>query len=192
MQVDKITAYHIHRLGKYDECWAKGKEMSFGEYETNTDKLDEKKKEECEKAFENIRIKNYSTRPPHNKCLFVSNENNIQAWYNILTKGKDGSKLKPVKIFEVELTGNLFWADASIYEDYWNENDTKSIIDYWEGKVNQKDKVEGLFVGEVKILKSLNFDDFNILSSIIKRSIRIISPHEEPCNNAIIDFDDYQ
>jgi len=152
------------------------------------DKLDEKRKEECENSFEDIRLKYYRTCPPRNKCLFVCNKNNIQEWYNILTKGKDGSKLKAVKIFEVELTGNLFWADASIYEDYWNKIDTKSIIDYWEGKVNQKDKVEGLFVGNVRIIDEYESKNFDVkLTKVV--TVKIKTPTEEVNNSEFFDFD---
>ena len=188
MHLEKIMVYHIHRLGKYDDYWKEGNEITFGVSETNTDKLDDRKKEECENSFEDIRLKNYSTRPTRNKCLFVCNENNIQAWYNILTKGKDGSKLKPVKIFEVELTGNLFWADASIYEDYWNENDTKSIIDYWEGKVNQKDKVEGLFIGQIKVITEYLPENFNINSIKRVEIVKIKNISENQYSEDIFEF----
>lgn len=191
IKVENEIAYHIHRLGKYDEYWEKGEEISFGESETNMDKLDEKRKEECENAFEEIRLKDYSTCPPRNKCLFVCNENNIQAWYNILTKGKEGSKLKSIKIFEVELTGNLFWGDASIYEDYCDMTDTKSIVDYWEGKINQKDKVEGLFVGHVRIIAEHEPKNFEVqLTKVV--TVKITTPTEKVNNDDFFNFDNYQ
>ena len=190
MQVKNQVAYHIHRIGKYDEYWKEGNEITFGNTETNLEKHTNETRIEYEDSFEEIRKVNYNTSPSRNTCLFVCNKENIVSWFNNLTRINNNSKLKQFKIFEVELNGNLFWADASIYEDYWNKNEVTSIVDYWEGKINQKDKVEGLFVGHVRIIAEHEPKDFDVqLTKVV--TVKITTPTEKVNNGEFFDFDNY-
>lgn len=192
MKVENEIAYHIHRIGKYDEYWKVGNEILFGKTKTNLEKLTNESRIDNEDSFEKIRGDYYSTKPSRSKCIFVCNKGNTESWYNHLTKQKESSDLKPVEIFEVELCGNLYWADASIYEDYWKSKDVQLIHNYWQDIINQDIKLEGLFVGQVKVLRRCVLEDFEIKPAYMKGSIKIISSYEEPSNEILIDFEEYQ
>ena len=192
MDVENEIAYHIHRVGQYDEYWKVGKVLSFGMNETNLKKLTAELRIECENSIEKIREAYYHKKPSRKKCLFVCNKGNTQSWYNHLTKQKESPDLKLVEIFEVELYGNLYWADASIYEDYWESKDVQLLHNYWNGLIKQEFKLEGLFVGQVKVLRSCGLEDFDIKCLTINGSIIIISPHEEPTNETLIDFEEFE
>ncbi len=178
MEVEKLKAYHIHRLGKYNKCWKIAEELQFGDIDTNPDKKTNECKLEAEVAFEKIRNEHFKELPSRDKCLFVCNVDNRVLWYNYLTKQKDSNKLCPVEIYEVELTGNIFRADASFFEDFWHDKNVDSIFSYWNGVVRNADKIEHLFVGHVKVVTKISPMDINLLE--ITKSIKILTPTVEP------------
>ncbi len=162
MEVKEHKAYHIHRLGKYDECWKIGEELQFGDIDTNPDKKANDSKSDTEVAFEKIRNEHFKALPSRDKCLFVCNNENRVLWYNYLTKQKDSSSLCLVEIFEVELTGNIFRADASLYEGFWQDKNVDTIMSYWNGVIKNEDRIEELFAGHVKVVTKISPESIGI------------------------------
>ena len=96
-------------------------------------------------------------------ALFVCyDKENVEFWINKKFKNK------PLYIYKLELTGNLYWFDAFFYEEIFeciNSNDLNQRVEslsnsYWK-EINPEKKypalVEGLFTGKV-IIKEIYTD----------------------------------
>ena len=95
-----------------------------------------------EMCFEKIRKQNYWYRPSRQKCLWVTNKENLLYW--IEQKG-----LESCYVLKLCLTGKLFKCNAQ-----WLENDTfsseeyeKRAEQYWKGVKKNLPTTEYLFCG---------------------------------------------
>lgn len=145
MKVEKYIAYHI--CTNYIEdasVW----ENIVREYEKpNRDKTEE--------ILENHR--NTDVAVSRKNALFVCyNRDNVDLWINKKFKNQS------VYIYKLELTGDLYWVDASFYEKIFKLIDTRILNqriesianNYWK-EINPKEKfpvlAEGLFIGKITI-----------------------------------------
>jgi hypothetical protein len=101
-------------------------------------------KRAVELQFENYRISQCPNLPSRKKCFYVCTRNFIPIWLKSITQNQCRAR-----IFKVSLTGTLFCADAS----WFNEHDA---IKYWKGCSWDDKSVllqEGLFLGEFKAIE---------------------------------------
>lgn len=101
-----------------------------------------------EQTFEDVRKKLYPQLPSRQKCLWLSDENNLSYWKTLHT---DESQY----LLALNLHGNVFRADA-----HWLKANTFSSIEYaeranqyWSGKLSNTPKTEYLFYGRAVIEK---------------------------------------
>lgn len=100
-------------------------------------------KQSCEDPFEQYRLKYCPEKPSRNE-FFICSIEFVPIWIKKLTQGRG-----PLKIFRLELTGKVFWADSTYYDQVPNPSK------YWEGcaKDDKEAIVEGIFIGKVKAIE---------------------------------------
>ena len=106
-----------------------------------------------EQVFEDIRTKYYPDKPSRQKCLWVTDEEQLSYWKTI-------SPNTPRCILTLELDGIIFCGD-----DYWLTVNTFSSIvyaerahHYWSGETSSHSHKEYLFYG-LATIKELEFID---------------------------------
>lgn len=100
-------------------------------------------KTSAEELFEQYRLR-YCPDKPSRDDFFICSKPFIPIWIKKLTRGRG-----PLKVFRLELTGKVFWADSTYYDQ--DPNPSK----YWTGcpKDDKEATVEGIFIGEVKAIE---------------------------------------
>lgn len=154
MKIKNLFAYHISS-DKYDlgEC-LKPKTRIF----------DSEPKSKSEEFMEEIRTNKYQDNPSRLTSIFVSPDmETAKRWRN--KKGR----FQPTTIYEVELSGDLSAHISDYYEECFSffdnspykirtecETKEEAANKYWtevvEFKTNDEYLVEGLFVGEAKVV----------------------------------------
>lgn len=101
------------------------------------------KKISSEELFERYRL-NYCPDKPSRENFFICSKLDVPMWIKKLTRGRG-----PLKVFRLELTGKVFWADSTYYDQ--EPNPSK----YWAGcsKDDKEAVIEGIFIGEVKAIE---------------------------------------
>lgn len=112
---------------------------------------------------ESIRQQQFPERPSREKCMFLTDERNLEYWYNKLCK--DTSRFEflsddPIKVFEVEAEGNLFESSIDLLPGIYDMNlNIKSNANrYWipsEYHLNNSYPNEYLLEGQAKILRRI-------------------------------------
>lgn len=99
-----------------------------------------------EQVFEDVREEFYPQLPSRQKCLWLSDEEQLSYWKTI-----NISELQ--WLLTLELQGNIFCGDA-----YWLRADTLSSIEYidrakryWSGEISNVPRKEYLFSGQAII-----------------------------------------
>lgn len=115
-----------------------------------------------EMIVENIRKQQFPERPSREKCMFLTDEANLEYWYNKLSKETSRFEFlsnDPIKVFEVEVDeeGKLFESSIDLLPGIYdmNLNIKNNANRYWtptEYHLNNSFPNEYLFEGKAKIL----------------------------------------
>ena len=105
-----------------------------------------------ELLFELARLEVNALAPSRTKCMWLANSlEEAFKWSDRLAEGS--------KIFELEATGWVHSADASIltaeFEGF--EVSKTKAFDYWHGKLTNKPEIEHLFVGSARIIREVGY-----------------------------------
>ena len=155
MEVKDYIAYHIKKVNETNN-------YNIGDFITQQKRtLSDFKdnKNTIEEIFERVRETRFPALPSRLSALFVcSNEENIDTWAYY----KYGRNKIEYYIFELSLTGSLYWVDARYYNESVanisgiSVNKEKAAFSYWTSESNKdtinNEEVEGLFIGEAKIV----------------------------------------
>ncbi|MFV0585856.1 DUF2441 domain-containing protein [Bacteroides reticulotermitis] len=160
MEVKNFKAYHLKKVEEENN-------YDIGQF------IIEKKRRlsdftspkiEIETAFENIRKNKYPTLLSRLSALFVCpDEENVKTWAYY----KYGRQKIEYYVFELSLTGNLYWVDACHYNESFIDNTNldyeKAANLYWTSESNKhvvkNYEAEGLFTGRaevISIVKKMN------------------------------------
>ncbi|MCL5130589.1 DUF2441 domain-containing protein [Algibacter sp. L4_22] len=107
-----------------------------------------------EQIFENNRIQINPELPSRKKCLWLSNKNGLENWWNTLS---DSQNRKIIEL-ELEKKGKIHIADAQFLNlDAYNINEFNKVsIDYWNGIKNNETDIEILYEGQFKVIGEYN------------------------------------
>lgn len=136
--VSKCRNFHINKI--YD---TNSKDFTHDYSYANDNKV------LTEENQESYRAQNLPNFPSRKQCLFVTDKETLDYWFNFFRK-----KYPQSKIYGVELTGELFITDSEMM----NEPEK-----YWSGEVSKMPLYEGVFSGQFRIEGQYCFDDNSVL-----------------------------
>lgn len=113
-----------------------------------------------EEIFEKIRISNHPELPSRQRCIWMCTISDLPYW---LEEFRDAE----IKIFQIKTNGIIHIADGNLITTDTFSLDTfkKNAVNYWEGTLNEKNRTEYLFEGELIILKECLYNEITKQSS---------------------------
>ncbi|PGM98060.1 hypothetical protein CN959_23045 [Bacillus cereus] len=120
-----------------------------------------------ESTLEEVRREHFPSLPSRQKCLYVTSPENLNYWLETF-------KHTECQVVEVQIIDKLFKCDASLIEGNPKalSRVRNNAMRYWKGEITNKEKVEYLVEGEVKVVHILNKKEIN---SITKKSGRVMT-----------------
>jgi hypothetical protein len=112
-----------------------------------------------EEIFERVRLNKFPEFPSRQRCLWISNSEDLSEWVKIF------NTISKNKILRISATGVVHKADAKLIDadTYFLSEFEKRAEVYWSGLIQNNGEIEYLFQGDLVVLEE--YDNINLIKN---------------------------